>query len=178
MQSYPMRMAIMEIIGHLIHELACSKDLTSNTHQTQKQLNGLYDPLLERTLDLSSFVRLHTVLSRLCDIPVKFPRQWLAITRVAVAALEDKVAGVRKNVTKLIVKLIVTHPHGLMHGGLLGMQEWEERYREVVQELQRTEWALDDTLAGANADKEDREQQADDGGESSSASLSKKKRMR
>ena len=52
----------------------------------------------------------------------------------------------RKNATSLIVKLIVTHPYGLMHGGLLGMHEWEERYREVVQELQKTEKALDDTL--------------------------------
>jgi condensin complex subunit 1 len=35
----------------------------------------------------------------------------------------------------LIVKLMVIHPYGLMHGGLLGMEEWEDRYREVVKEL-------------------------------------------
>jgi condensin complex subunit 1 len=34
-QSYPMRIAIVEIIGHLIRELACSEDLTSDAHQTQ-----------------------------------------------------------------------------------------------------------------------------------------------
>ncbi|KAH9074289.1 non-SMC mitotic condensation complex subunit 1-domain-containing protein [Lactarius deliciosus] len=174
-ESYPMRMAIVEIIGHLIRELACSEDLASDAHQTQKQLNGLYDLLLERTLDLASYVRskVFTVLSRLCDLPVKFPKQRLAITRAAVAALEDKVAGVRKNATALIVKLIVTHPYGLMHGGLLGMQEWEERYREVVQELQKTEKALDDTLAGADAEGE-----AGDGGDSSSSSKKKKRSRR
>ncbi|KAF8269469.1 non-SMC mitotic condensation complex subunit 1-domain-containing protein [Lactarius quietus] len=168
-ESYPMRMAIVEIIGHLIRELACSEDLTNDAHQTQKQLNGLYDLLLERVLDLSSYVRskVFNVLSRLCDLPVKFPKQRLAITRAAVTALEDKVAGVRKNAISLIVKLIVTHPYGLMHGGLLGMQEWEERYREVVQELQKAEKALDDTLAGADAEDAEGEQQADDGGESS-----------
>jgi condensin complex subunit 1 len=173
-----MRMAIVEIIGHLIRELACSEDLTSDTHQTQKQLNGLYDLLLERTLDLSSYVRskVFNVLSRLCDLPVKFPKQRLAITRAAVAALEDKVAGVRKNATSLIVKLIVTHPYGLMHGGLLGMQEWEERYREVVQELQKAEKALDDTLAGADAEGADKEEGEQQEGESSSASKSKKKK--
>ncbi|KAH9968475.1 non-SMC mitotic condensation complex subunit 1 [Lactifluus volemus] len=44
---------------------ACSEDLTSDAHQTQKQLNDLYDLLLERTLDLSSYVRfkVFTVLS-------------------------------------------------------------------------------------------------------------------
>ena len=140
---------------------------------SQNQLKGLYDLLLERLLDLSSYVRskVFTVLNRLCDLPIKFPKQRLAITRVAVAALEDKVAGVRKNVTSLIVKLIVTHPYGLKHGGLLRMHEWEERYREVVQELQKVERALDDTLAGTDADKEEEgEQQADGGGGLSSAS--------
>jgi condensin complex subunit 1 len=173
-----MRMAIVEIIGHLIRELACSEDLASDAHQTQKQLNGLYDLLLERTLDLSSYVRskVFNVLGRLCDLPVKFPKQRLAITRAAVAALEDKVAGVRKNATSLIVKLIVTHPYGLMHGGLLGMQEWEERYREVVQELQKAEKALDDTLAGADAEGADKEEGDQQEGESSSASKSKKKK--
>jgi condensin complex subunit 1 len=61
--------------------------------------------------------------------PVKFPKQRLAITRAAVAALKDKVVGVCKNATSLIVKLIVTHLYGLMHGGLLGMHKWEEQYR-------------------------------------------------
>ena len=134
-----MRMGIVKIIGHLIRELTCSEDLTSDTHQTQKQLNGLYDLLLQRTLDLSSYVRskVFTVLNRLCDLPVKFPKQRLAIMCAAVAVLEDKVAGVHKNVISLIVKLIMTHPYGLMHGGLLGMQEWEERYRKVMTELQK-----------------------------------------
>ena len=178
-QSYPMRIAIVEIIGHLIRELACSEDLTSDAHQTQKQLNDFYDLLLSRTLDLSSYVRskVFTVLNRLCDLPVKFPKQRLAITRAAVAALEDKVAGVRKNAISLIVKLIMTHPYGLMHGGLLGMQEWEERYREVMTELQKTEKALDDTLNGGAdtgvADKGDDERE-----ESSSGNRSKKKKKR
>jgi condensin complex subunit 1 len=184
-QSYPMRMAIVEIIGHLIRELACSEDLASDANQTQKQLNGLYDLLLERTLDLSSYVRskVFTVLSRLCDLPVKFPKQRLAITRAAVGALEDKVSGVRKNAISLIVKLIVTHPYGLMHGGLLGMQEWEDRYRDIVKELQKTEKALDDTLSGGGADAGTAPDQGDDeevveGGESSTARPKKKQKRR
>ena len=179
-----MRMAIVEIIGHLIRELACSEDIASDAHQTQKQLNGLYDLLLERTLDLSSYVRskVFTVLSRLCDLPVKFPKQRLAITRAAVGALEDKVAGVRKNAISLIVKLIVTHPYGLMHGGLLGMQEWKDRYRDIVKELQKTEKALDDTLSGGadagTTDKDDEGHQSGDneGGESSTARPKKQKK--
>jgi condensin complex subunit 1 len=67
---------------------------------------------------------------------------------MAVSAFEDKVAGVRRNGISLIVKLMVTHPYGLMHGGLLGMEEWVDWYREVVKELQTTEKVLDDTLSG------------------------------
>ncbi|KAH9998700.1 non-SMC mitotic condensation complex subunit 1-domain-containing protein [Russula vinacea] len=178
-ESYPMRMAIVEIIGHLIRELACSEDLTSDAHQTQKQLNRLYDLLIERTLDISSYVRskVFNVLSRMCDLPVKFPKQRLAITGVAVTALEDKVAGVRKNAISLIVKLIVTHPYGLMHGGLLGMQEWEERYREVMAELQKTEKALDDTLTGG-ADTGAMDKGEDEHEEPSSSARPKKKKNR
>jgi condensin complex subunit 1 len=165
-------MAIVKIIGCLIRELACSEDLTSDAHQTQKQLNGLNDLLLERTRDLSSYVRskVFTVLSRLCDLPVKFPKQRLAITRAAVSALEDKVAGVRRNGISLIVKLMVTHPHGLMHGGLLGMEEWEDRYREMVKELQKREKVLDDTLSGNTGEAD-----GDEAAESSTALPVKKR---
>ncbi|KAH9976284.1 hypothetical protein BGW80DRAFT_1292438, partial [Lactifluus volemus] len=119
-ESYPMRMAIVEIIGCLIRELACSEDLTSDTHQTQKQLNGLYDLLLKRTLDFSVY-RPQPTLRPAREISQTVPRHY---SRMAVSALEDKVAGVRRNGISLIVKLMVTHPYGLMHGGLLGMEEW------------------------------------------------------
>ncbi|KAI0074195.1 hypothetical protein K474DRAFT_1665696 [Panus rudis PR-1116 ss-1] len=140
-ESYPMRMALVEVIGNLIRELAQSSDI-SNTdlqHQTQRQITGLYDLLLERTLDLSSYVRtkVFSVLSKLCDLPVKFPKQRLAITRAAVDSLEDKASGVRKGAVGLLVRLIVTHPYGLMHGGLLSLREWEARYREVSEELEK-----------------------------------------
>ncbi|KAH9953728.1 hypothetical protein BGW80DRAFT_1513676 [Lactifluus volemus] len=159
----------------LIRELTCSEDLTSDAHQTQKQLNGLYDLLLECTLDFSSYVRskVFTILSRLCDLPVKFPKQRLAITRIAVSALEDKVAGVRRNAIWLIVKLMVTHPYGLMHSGLLGMEEWEDRYREVMKELQKTEKVLDDTLSGNTGEAD-----GDEATESSTARPVKKRSRR
>jgi condensin complex subunit 1 len=174
-----MRIAIVEIIGHLIRELACSEDLTSDAHQTQKQLNGLYDLLIERALDISSYVRskVFTVLNRLCDLPVKFPKQRLTITGAAVTALGDKVAGVRKNAISLIVKLIMTHPYGLMHGGLLGMKEWDERYHDVLAELQKTQKALDDTLNGG-ADTGEADKGDDEREESLSGVRSKKKKKR
>ncbi|CCM04752.1 uncharacterized protein FIBRA_06942 [Fibroporia radiculosa] len=174
-ESYPMRVAIVEVIGCLIRELASSPDLTADEHQTQKQLNGLYDLLLERTLDLSSYVRTKvlTVLARLCDLPVKFPKQRLAITQAAVESLEDKASSVRKAAVTMIVKLIVTHPYGLMHGGLLGLREWEDRYKNVCQELQVVEGVVGKAVEregdevgedeeGEEDDKREEEEEDDD----------------
>lgn len=170
-----MRMALVEVIGHLIREIAVSDDLNMDQQQSKKQLNGLYDLLLERTLDLSSYVRTKVLstLAKLCDLPVKFPKQRLAITRAAVDCLEDKAAGVRKTAVVLIVKLIVTHPYGLMHGGLLGQREWETRYENVVQELQKVEkevakavQAVDDDAAneedGEDGEGEDEDEKDED----------------
>jgi condensin complex subunit 1 len=104
-------MALVEVIGNLIRELAQTSDLQSTTTSaadstttstatppTQKQLINFYDLLLSRTLDLSSYVRTKVLstLTKLCELPVKFPRQRLAMTRAAVGMLEDKASGVRK----------------------------------------------------------------------------------
>ncbi|KAH9939915.1 non-SMC mitotic condensation complex subunit 1-domain-containing protein [Amylocystis lapponica] len=138
-ESYPMRMALVEVIGSLIRELASAEDLAPE--QMKKQVAPLYDHLLERTLDLSSYVRtkVFAVLARLCDLRVKFPQQRLAVTRAAVDALEDKAAGVRKGAVGLLVRLVVTHPYGLVHGGPLGLQEWEEHYRAISAEIRELE---------------------------------------
>ncbi|EKM51723.1 uncharacterized protein PHACADRAFT_150370 [Phanerochaete carnosa HHB-10118-sp] len=164
-ESYPMRMALVEVIGHLIREIAVSADLNMDQQQSQKQLNGLYDLLLERTLDLSSYVRTKVLstLAKLCDLPVKFPKQRLAITRAAVDCLEDKAAGVRKTAVLLIVKLIVTHPYGLMHGGLLGQREWETRYEAVVQELQKVEKEVAKAVQRVDGDARDGDEEGKEG---------------
>ena len=159
-----MRMALIEIIGFLIRELATSSDVPSTSNSNvSKQLDGLYDLLLERTLDVSSYVRTKdlNVLSKLCDLPVKLPKKRLGVTRAAVDSLEDKASTVRKAAVGCLVKLVVTHPYGLMHGGLLGLKEWEERYRSVCEELEKVEGAVGKVVEragdeeGSNVEEED-----------------------
>ncbi|KAI0667334.1 non-SMC mitotic condensation complex subunit 1-domain-containing protein [Trametes maxima] len=149
-ESYPMRMALVEVIGTIIRELAESAEdgagagggadagdgvgvgvAGGDKQKVMKQVNGLYELLLERTLDLSSYVRVKVLatLARLCDNTAKFPQQRLAMARAAVDALEDKAAGVRKAAVAILVKLILTHPYGL-YGGLLSETEWRERYEQ------------------------------------------------
>lgn len=139
-QAYPMRIAIVEVIGQLIREVALSPNEIDG-QQATKQLSGLYDLLIERAMDVSSYVRTRVLaaLAKLCDLPVKFPKQRLSVTKVAVDSLEDKTATVRKSAVVLLMKLILTHPYGLMHGGLLSLQEWEQRYQTAASQLKSLE---------------------------------------
>lgn len=182
-----MRMALVEVIGCLIRELASTSDLeNTDAAQVQKQLTGFYDLLLSRTLDLSSYVRTKVLatLTKLCELPVKFPKQRLAVTRAAVEMLEDKAAGVRKGAVGLIVRLVVTHPYGLMHGGLLGLAEWEDRYRAVKEELEKVEGSMGNVVErgedegeqteteGGDTEKEDEEEDEDEDEEMAEGSSS------
>lgn len=155
-------MALVEIIGCLIRELAESPDLATDPQQLQRQLNGLYDLLLERTLDLSSYVRTKvlSVLAKLCDLPTKFPKQRLEITRAAIDSLEDKATSVRKTAVTLLVKLILTHPY-VMDGGLLGLKDWEAHYQEVAQELAKVQGNVGKAVE-RDEDDEDEEGDEDD----------------
>ena len=40
----------------------------------------------------------------------------------------------RRYAIALLTKLTLTHPYGVIHGGYLNVNEWQERYREVVAE--------------------------------------------
>ena len=165
-----MRIAVVEVIGQLIREIATSDDQV-DASQAKNQLNGLYDLLLERALDLSSYVRTKVLstLAKLCALPVKFPKQRLAITKVAIDSLEDKTATVRTSAVALLVQLIVTHPYGLIHGGLLSLQEWEERYQETCKGLKEVEDVIGkavERVEGANGDDDESdEDEAEEEGE-------------
>ncbi|KAF8069057.1 non-SMC mitotic condensation complex subunit 1-domain-containing protein [Lyophyllum atratum] len=157
-ESYPMRIAIVEVIGFLIWELA-APGVADEERQVQKQIVGLYDFLVERVMDISSYVRVKVlqVLSKLCDLKAKFPKQRLQVTTVAVSALSDKVASVRKVAAVLLVKLLVTHPFGLMHGGFLELSLFEEEYEAVKRELAQVEDRMGKAVERNDGDDEDEE---------------------
>ncbi|KAH9887887.1 non-SMC mitotic condensation complex subunit 1-domain-containing protein [Cubamyces lactineus] len=171
-ESYPMRMALVEVIGAIIRELAESPENDGldgpgpgvDKAKQLKQINGLYDLLLERTLDLSSYVRVKVLstLAKLCDGTAKFPQQRLAMTRAAVDALEDKASGVRKAAVSLLVRLILTHPYGV-YGGFLSETEWKERYEQESAILAKMEGEVgkaverEDGEDGSQAGDEDEE---------------------
>ncbi|KAF8552601.1 ARM repeat-containing protein [Imleria badia] len=161
-ESYPMRMALVEAIGSLIHELSSSEDMANDSMQTHKQLSGLFDLLISRMLDLSSHVRSKVLatFSELCELHVHFPKQRLEITKHAVAMLDDKASTVRKAAVALLTKLVTTHPWGLMHGGHLNLKKWQGYYQEVETKLDKLEDAV-----GKAVEREDGGEETEQEGE-------------
>ena len=166
-ESYPMRNALVDMIGNIIRELAEAPEdgEAPNKGQHLKQINGLYDLLLERTMDISSYtrVKVFNTFARLCDATGtgKFPQQRLAMTRAAVDALEDKTSSVRKSAISLLERLILTHPYG-MYGGLLSETEWKEKYKEVSDMLEKMEGAVGKAVEVEQEEEEEESQRGDD----------------
>ena len=160
-----MRIAIVDVIGYLIRDLVNSTDLGNDDQSVQKQVDVFFDILNERTRDLSSYVRTKdlTVLTKLCDLPAKFPKQRLDMSKLAVGMLEDKVATVRKNALTLLSQLVITHPYGLMHGGLMARKDWEEHYDNVSKELKKMEDIVGKAVENAEDSSEAGKSAAKDG---------------
>ena len=160
-----MRIAIVDVIGYLIRDLISSADLGNDDQSVQKQVDVFFDILNERTRDLSSYVRTKdlAVLTKLCDLPAKFPKQRLDMSKLAVGMLEDKVATVRKNALTLLSQLVVTHPYGLMHGGLMARKDWEEHYDKVSRELKKMEDIVGKAVENAEEAAETARSTAEDG---------------
>ncbi|KAF8644919.1 hypothetical protein AX16_008201 [Volvariella volvacea WC 439] len=173
-EAYPMRIAIVEVIGFLIQELASPLGEAVDQGQSKRQVINLYGSLLERLMDISGYVRAKVlqVLTKLCDMKAKYPKQRLAITAAAIAALEDKVATVRKNAVTLLTRLILSHPYGLIHGGTLELSEWESKYKEVKEELARVEGGVGKAIQ----EDETQEGESQEGGEEEGKKKKKKQR--
>ncbi|KAJ3506594.1 hypothetical protein NLJ89_g6784 [Agrocybe chaxingu] len=154
-ESYPMRQAIVEIIGFLITDLANSE--TTDQKQTTKQLTGLFNLLLERILDNSSYVRskVFVVIAKLFNITsFKFPKIRLQATTAAVGALDDKNASVRKAAAALLVQLLLTHPYLVPFGGLLQREMWEAEYKDKVERLEKIEGSVGNVVQNAEEEAE------------------------
>jgi condensin complex subunit 1 len=78
-----------------------------------KGLDGLFEPLLSRMLDLSTYAHFNVFAtpSRVLYLPLCLPEQRLQITCTAVDTLEDKVSTVIKATVSILMKLILTHPY-------------------------------------------------------------------
>lgn len=144
-QSYTMRCAVIEICGNMISDLTQQEEQADTT---KGQIDGFFDLLEERALDVNPYCRskLFQVYFRLLryliawtplitSLPAKFPKRRQRICDLCVRSLEDKSSHVRRNVIKLLSKLVSTHPFALLHGGQLSYPEWHERLEAVTTQI-------------------------------------------
>ncbi|KAG6829705.1 hypothetical protein H0H92_003740 [Tricholoma furcatifolium] len=177
-EAYSIRVALVEVVGYLIKDLA--NETEEEQRSTHKQIIRLYDLLIERLMDVASYVRAKVlqVFSKLCDLKAKFPKQRLQITEAAVAALSDKVSTVRKAAASLLIKLLVTHPYGRMHGGLLEQSAFETEYAAVKEELAKVEDRMGKAVERNDEDDADIREEGGAEAEAESSKSSKKKKKR
>lgn len=66
-QAYPMRMAVIEIVGILIQDISLSDE--GDQEQKNKQVKKYFELLMERFLDLNAFVRgkVMSTIYKLCE---------------------------------------------------------------------------------------------------------------
>ena len=90
------------------------------------------------------------------SLPTKFPKQRAQITELTIRTLEDKTSSARRYSIQLLCKLLETHPFGALHGGTLNLEEWQERYDKVCEELQKVD-TIEMEKARRDADMSDEE---------------------
>ena len=133
-EAYTLRCAVIEVCGNLIADLSKQEERSENY---KTQINGFFDILEERFLDINPYCRCRTiqVLMKLCDLEQKFPKRRQIAAQLAARSLEDKSSNVRRNAIKLLGKLVSTHPFSVMHGGQLSHKDWDGRLQAVEAEL-------------------------------------------
>lgn len=153
-ESYTLRCAIIEVCGNLIVDLSKQEERNENS---KTQINGFFDILEERFLDINPYCRVRTtqVYIKICDLEQKFPKRRQAVAELATRSLEDKSSNVRRNAIKLLGKLVSTHPFSVMHGGQLSYKEWEERLRTVDSQLDALRPPVDSPGLGEKSSKDE-----------------------
>lgn len=133
-ESYTLRCAVIEVCGNLLADLS-KKEERTETHKIQ--INAFFDTLEQRFLDTNPYCRCRTiqVYMKICDLEQKFPKRRQNAVELATQSLQDKSSNVRRNATKLIGKLVSTHPFSVMHGGELSHKAWTERLEAVEAQL-------------------------------------------
>lgn len=114
-----------------------NQDPGDQAENHKAQINGFFDVLEERFLDLNPYCRCRVlqVFVKIWDLETKYPKRRQAVAELAARTLEDKSSNVRRNAVKLLGKLVSSHPFGLLHGGQLSHKDWHSRLEVVEAEL-------------------------------------------
>jgi condensin complex subunit 1 len=116
-EAYPMRNAMVTVLGQLLMRGFEAQRDNGNTNQLQTQLRtkqAMLDTLVARAHDVTSYVRSRVLQTwtQLCEegaIPLP---HLLVVTELAVGRLKDKASVVRKSAMQLLFTLVTMNPFG------------------------------------------------------------------
>ncbi|KZV63967.1 ARM repeat-containing protein, partial [Peniophora sp. CONT] len=136
--SYQMRNAIVEIFGALIRDQISQRETAEDKEHVDNTIDNLYEELLRRLLDTSSYVR-----SRVFQVLIKvletdgngrYGKWRMKVTMKCGHALMDKTATVRKYALVCLQTLLQTHTVESVKDGKkftdLPREHYEEQYEQ------------------------------------------------
>ncbi|AGO11952.1 AaceriAGR273Cp [[Ashbya] aceris (nom. inval.)] len=134
--SFTLRCAVVEVCGNII--VAIAKNRQDLGHYGN-QIEVLLELLEERFLDSNPYVRSKSIQGclKVCELELKFNKHRSHWIKLAVQSLQDRSSLVRRNVVKLLSKLILTHPFTQLHGTQLRLSDWKNRHRVALEELNK-----------------------------------------
>ena len=136
-----LRCSVVEACGNIVVDMIKSsnkeQDENEDTHNYSQQVAKLLDLLEERFLDQNPYVRTKAfqALTKVADLKVKLTERRQSMMMSAVRSLDDKSALVRRNVIKLMSKLILKHQFQGSHGTQLKLSFWKQKLDEAEAEL-------------------------------------------
>lgn len=138
-----LRCSVVETCGNIVVDIlkseAASVDSLDEQVNNELQTDGLLNMLEERFLDQNPFVRTKAIqaMVKICSLPVRIPKRRQSVMIYAVRSLGDKSTLVRRNATKLMYKLLITHPFSATHGTQLSYKVWKQRLTEAEEQLEK-----------------------------------------
>ena len=136
-----LRCSVVEACGNIVVDMIKSsnreQDENEETHNYSQQVTKLLDLLEERFLDQNPYVRTKAfqALTKVADLKVKLTERRQSMMLAAVRSLDDRSALVRRNVIKLMSKLILKHQFQGSHGTQLKLSFWKQKLHEAEAEL-------------------------------------------
>ncbi|KAK6454420.1 armadillo-type protein [Scheffersomyces xylosifermentans] len=160
-----LRCSVVEACGNIVVDIIknSGEEEGEDGHNGSQQVDGLLDLLQERFLDQNPYVRTKAfqAMTKVTGLKVKLTERRQLMMMLAVRSLDDRSTLVRRNVMKLMSKLVLTHQFTAAHGSQLGYSFWKARLDEAEAELQKY-LPLSPQKKATNSQVEQKESNPDD----------------
>lgn len=134
-QSYTLRMALIQVCGNLIQMLS-QQYVQEPSEDLKRRMKTLLEVLEERFRDLNPYCRCRVmqVYIKLCDMEWTWPKQRQTVAHLTALSLKDKSSHVRRNAIKLMVKLVNTNLFN-REGDCLAIGPWMKKLSETEAQI-------------------------------------------